>query len=317
MKSNAKRGASCAAIALAMSGCMAETEPVGGDRSAITVVADALCLQEGEECIPESTPIYAGQHIDIGVASVVSIGDELVITIDTTDGWVFDLVHVYAGTDPVPTNGAGSPAPGRFPIHSYYREPVSSATIRLPLPAACGETLNVAVHLEASHPSLGAETAWAFGTPYSRGWGWYFNYGVCCDGGSVETFCAVSGDTWLSNPGAWPPYSNPLTMGPERYYQADVLALLGMDPTTDASVRLAQAWIAYKLNWYCGVPVSDADWSALLAANSAFYRGRDADGRLPYGIDPTSTLGLEYASLAAILESFVDGNGEGGIPACE
>jgi hypothetical protein len=301
----------CALIALAVGGCVAETDPVGGERAAITVVEGAACLQTGE-CIPESTPIYAGQHIDIGVASVVSVGNELLITIDTTDGWVFDLVHVYAGLDPVPTNGAGAPAPGLFPIHSYYREPQSSATIRLPLPAACGETLNVAVHLEASHPSLGSETAWAFGTPFSRGWGWHFTYGVCCDG--AEEFCTVSGDYWMSNPDAWPPHSTILTMGPERYGQDEVIALYAMDPTGDASLRLAQAWIAYKLNWYCGVPVSDADWSALLAANSAFYRGRDADGRLPYGIDPSSALGLEYIGLAQVLESFTAG--DAGVPAC-
>lgn len=290
--------ASVATIALALAGCMAETE-IGSTSAA---VSRPLCY--GGECIPETTPIYAGQHIEIGTASVVSSGGDLLLTIETTDGWTFDLVHVYAGLDPVPTKKSGAVSPGQFPHHFSYDRATSSTTISIPLPGvACGDTLEIAVHLEAEHDALGAETGWAFGSPFDRGWGWSFTYDICCDGGSGGQ-CVQETEHWALEPDEWPMWITYMGIGPEHYGKAELIAILGMDPSGDASIRLAQAWIGLKLNWYCGVDVSETDWNTMLTAGSWFYRNQDADGRLPYGVHPLSSAGVEAAGYAQVLEDF-------------
>ena len=308
---NAKRGAilSSLLVAGAMLGCSADV--VGSTQESLGESTRPVCFTG--ECVPEVTPIYAGQHIEIGTVGVVSADGELIISIDTTDGWTFGLVHIYVGTDPVPTTRRGNVAPGRFPFHYDYDTPTWSDDIRIPLTGvACGESLTVAVHLEAFHEELGEETAWGWGEPFEGSqWGWYFYYDVCCGG---EGTCVQSSDFWAGNPTEWPPYITKLGMGGNLYEQAELISLLSMDPSTDASIRLAQAWITMKLNWHCGVSVSDTVWNTMLTAGSWFYRNKDADGRLPYGVDPASAAGVEALVYAEVLEAF--NAGSDAIPMC-
>jgi len=296
-----------------LGGCTAEVENVGS--AGTSLASDRPACFTGH-CVPETTPIIAGRHIEIGTAGVVSVGDELVITLDTRDGWTYDLVHIYAGTGPVPANGRGIPVPGRFPHHYSYDDPTWTDEIRIPIDdIACGEALTIAIHMEAQREGArgrgGEETAWAFGEPFpGPRWGWYLYYDICCAGDE----CVVPPEFWRDNPDDWPPYIEKLGMGGNLYYQPELIDLLSLDPTGDASVRLAQSWIGLKLNWYCGVDVSDDDWNAMLSAGSWFYRNKDADGRLPYGVDPLSPEGLEAIGYAAMLEAF--NAGESTAPMC-
>lgn len=305
-------GLGLAACIAWMGGCVADTEDIGASRAA-SGYDPPVCF-EGE-CIPEGTPIYAGRHIEIGEATVTSVDGELVVTITTGGGWSFSLAHLYVGTTPPPTNRGGNVAPGRFPYHYRYRTPVTTDTVRVSLEdvgAGCGDSLYVAIHLEAWRDGWGEETAWAHGTPFGGPqWGWYFHYDVCCSG--PET-CVRPADHWATDPPEWWRYITKMGFGGVLYPKTDLLAFLAMDPAGDASIALAQQRIALKLNWYCGVTVDDETWALFIASGSWFYRNADADGLLPFGTDPTSPEGMDALYYAGQLQAFNEGLGA--VPAC-
>lgn len=118
-----------------------------------------------------SSTLYAGQTINAGTVTVSNDATNLYVNITGTGGWLIQAAHVYAGTDPIPLNSAGNPAPGSFPWQQTYTPQTASATFTIPLssiPAACGDQLNVAVHtetvqLDASGNVTESETGWAHG----------------------------------------------------------------------------------------------------------------------------------------------------------
>ncbi len=160
---------------------------------ALTVAALALMAAGAATAQAFTTTIYAGQYIEAGTLTVDSVllpdgSGEVVFVIEANDDWLIELVHIYIGTDPVPTNGGGHPNPGGFPHHSDFSSPTDYFVFSLPLESIGGatcydpETFNVAVHLDMVTAGGGPmETAWAFGpNPFDKAWGWWFEYTADC-----------------------------------------------------------------------------------------------------------------------------------------
>jgi hypothetical protein len=99
----------------------------------------------------------------------------------------------------------------------------------------------------------------------------------------------------------WPVTS--LTLGSQTYTKAELLNILRIRATGDASLILAYQLIAAKLNianGADGTPVTSTitDADAVLSSYS---------GKLPYGVRPNSTNGQRMVNDGAVLESFNKG----------
>jgi hypothetical protein len=90
------------------------------------------------------TPLYAGQHIDVGMVSVWNDAGFLYVQYDTTGGWGMTETHVYVDIVPPETG-----APGQFP---YMHEDLGGATTDLYAIAldnwGPGTLLYIAAHTE-------------------------------------------------------------------------------------------------------------------------------------------------------------------------
>ena len=148
-------------------------------------------LASAQNCDKFETDLIAGQHIAAGEVNVTNSGSHLRIGIRPEHGWLLEEVHIYAGLDPVPLNGGGRPSPGQFPYKTDYDPPAGRHVEMIPLAdlgTQCGDHLYLAVHcavvkLDRHGNVIASETAWAFGTPFNKGWGWFFEYDLCCCNG--------------------------------------------------------------------------------------------------------------------------------------
>ena len=78
--------------------------------------------------------IYAGQNMLAGTATVSHTANGTVLVDVATSGvWTFTTVHIYLGTDPVPTNAGGNPAPGLFPYVTEYEGFMTSHQLTVPM----------------------------------------------------------------------------------------------------------------------------------------------------------------------------------------
>jgi len=138
------------------------------------------------------TPLYADQTLDVGMVSVWNSRENLQIQIKPSGEWLIRAVHIYVGTDPVPTKNDNA-IPGKFPYKKTYSNPVSKHTtvvnLKDDLNFSWGEpwenqrVQNIAVHvdlviLQGKRNIVAEETSWAFGSNEFEGsqWGWWFNY---------------------------------------------------------------------------------------------------------------------------------------------
>jgi hypothetical protein len=117
--------------------------------------------------------------------------------------------------------------------------------------------------------------------------------------------CPLGQGYWKNTSGAWP--VSTLVLGDEAYAKAELLSVLNMPPgngkATDASLILGYQVIAAKLNVANGVDpaplgpaISDAD--ALLALYN---------GKLPYKVMSSTSIGQSMVSIGLLLESFNKG----------
>lgn len=300
-----------ALIALGLLGCYGSHEATGGGSAGLGVAPG---------CDSHETTIYAGRTTAAGTVTVYNTATDLVVEVEGTGDWLVKAVHLYAGTDPVPTNGAGNPAPGRFPYHQEFGDsPVASTTLTVPLAelgVGCDDTLNIAVHTEMVKVVDGViveeETGWADGPGEFDGsrWGWWFTYTICCGG---DVGCTYTQGYWKNHEAAWPVDS--LELGGVTYTKAELLTLLDTPVSGDASLILSHQLIAAKLNVANGAwaepDVADAiaDADAWLAANA------DADGRLPFGTASGSAAHDEASLLGDALAAFNEGQTE--TPHCD
>ena len=140
-----------------------------------------------------NTPLIAGQTIDAGMVSVWNGRENLQIQIEPSGEWLISEVHIFVGTDPVPTKN-GNPIPGKFPYKKEYSSPVQKHTTVVHLSDDMGfnwgapweneRIQNIAVHVdlvkldETTGEVTAEEGAWAFGPNEFEGsqWGWWFDY---------------------------------------------------------------------------------------------------------------------------------------------
>lgn len=246
---------------------------------------DGLIEEEGGVCESDETTLFAGQRIDAGSVSVASNGADLLVTIAGANGWQISEYHVYAGTGPVPVNGAGAAAPGQFPYHGSFDPTTASTTVHIPLAdvgAECGDSLNIAVHTVVKRYVDGVvvdtQTGWGFGpNRYRRAWGWWFTTEVCCE---TDT-CVRSKGPWREIPALWP--ISELEIGGATYDAYALVDILYTGPE-DASIDLAHQYIAARINEANGAFVDPQTAADLAAAAAALDATVDADGLLPYGV---------------------------------
>ena len=158
---------------------------------------DGACGDDDESdegvCAVGGDVIYAGQSEEAGRYEVASDDDEITVTVYGAGDWAFETVHLYVGADAIPTNGAGVPAPGQFPYKAEFNAATSEYTFHISLDelgAACGDSLNIAVHTESIRVDEAgivtqSETGWGFGDQTFESdarWGWSSSFSVdCCE----------------------------------------------------------------------------------------------------------------------------------------
>jgi hypothetical protein len=256
---------------------------------------------DGGVCEPHETGLIAGQHTDTGSVTVSNDADEIMIAVDATAPYLLAEVHIYVGTDPVPTNKSGNPAPGQFPYTIEFPEPVASHDLAVALAelgVGCDDQLNVAVHasvvsFDGEGNEVFSETAWGFGDEAFEGsrWGWSFDYGICCELPEEEVQgCTLTQGYWRTHNSeasvpalqeSWPIAEDTQMCGMAW------LDILHSEPNGDAWLILAHQYIAARLNVSSGASttadvdvamssaadyldacaVSDADRDAVLAAS--------------------------------------------------
>lgn len=168
-------------------------------------VGRAVDLVDGcGECGPYTTPLIAGQHIEVGTVTVKDDGEQVCVTYELSgealeDGWLIYETHLYVGADddfPLtrrnPRLGGpykANPIPGRFPYGDDGLDGVESWTFCVSLEelgAETGQCLYIAAHAviertECEQGSTCEETAWGEGDRFNeRGnWGMWFKYKLC------------------------------------------------------------------------------------------------------------------------------------------
>lgn len=116
-----------------------------------------------------------------------------------------------------------------------------------------------------------------------------------------DSQCPLGQGYWTNHPQNWP--VDELELGGQLYTQAELLALLA-DPTVgDASLILARQLIAAKLNVAGGVDATLV--ATVLADADALLTG--FEGKLPYGVAPSSTAGAQMTIAGTTLDVFNSG----------
>jgi hypothetical protein len=141
------------------------------------------------------TPLYTDQDqtLDVGMVKVWNSREKVQVQVESSGEWLIRAVHIYVGTDPVPTKN-DNPIPGLFPYKKQYPNPVSKHTTVVnfeeDLDFHWGEpwedqrTQNIAVHvclvkLQGQRNIIAEVDAWAFGPYEFEGgtkWSCWFNY---------------------------------------------------------------------------------------------------------------------------------------------
>lgn len=130
--------------------------------------------------------------------------------------------------------------------------------------------------------------------------------------------CARTAGAWLETP-EWP--IDGAKLGTSTYSNVEMEELIALDPQSDASVLLARALIAAKLNVAAGAEPAAAVEPALAEAQSWLVKYEDASGRLPFGLKVTAEGAANLpgwddgVNLAALLGRFDEGFA--GSPRCD
>ena len=152
-----------------------------------TGVSASDCTPVNTRCGCEgyTTALLAGQTIPAGVVNVSNSDQELVITIEGTDGWLIQQVHIYAGKHLI-INPGGNVPPGQMPYHTLYDPPVDRHVENILIEdlklGPNSDVVVIAVHtvMVRLDPEtcevVERETAWAEGPIAHPGsqWGWSF-----------------------------------------------------------------------------------------------------------------------------------------------
>ncbi|MFC2042227.1 hypothetical protein ACFLTV_01845 [Chloroflexota bacterium] len=89
-----------------------------------------------EECLPVEVILCAGQHTDVGTATVSDDGINLTVVYETTGDWIITETHLYVGTTNPATTPPLTSAPGQYPYDDDYPSsgvPDTTVTYVIPL----------------------------------------------------------------------------------------------------------------------------------------------------------------------------------------
>ncbi len=319
-----------------IAGCSAN-DPAAASRSNLWVDPTAVCQIY-------YTPLKNGLDY-VGSIDVLATPTEVTVEVRGTGGYSIQSATIRAGA-----SAAADPTTLPY-VDSFADGPVDYHVFHVPLSAiglACGETVHLAV--EAAGVKDGTVvTAWGQGSTLPVTPDAEFTYDICCepDGGVASAdagvpvgdgavpcadasappedagapaedagtgpACVESHGFWKNHPHALPVDS--LVLGATHYDRDALLALLDDASRGDASIILAHQLIAALLNAASGAtPPADVA-TAIDDALSFLGANADADGTLPYGIDPRSGAGRTATRLAAVLEAY--NAGEAGVASCD
>ena len=148
-----------------------------------------------------TTPLYAGQTIDVGSVSVWNDDENLYVNYTTKDGWYLKETHIFAGDcDAMPLTKKGNPKIGHFPYNDSFSETYPTEFTRvIPLTdfadCFCVSTHAVVAKMN-NDGSEDSETAFGYGENEFEGprWGWFFEYCLedCDDEPEPEITCETA-----------------------------------------------------------------------------------------------------------------------------
>jgi hypothetical protein len=163
----------------------------------LTVVAIVLAVPAAAQLPPLGppsvpgvvAPLIAGKTIPVGTLHMYNTTNELIVTVQTVDGWMMKELHLQVGLDPIPVDRGLNPIPGKFNLKLEPPAPLASHTFAVRLsdfgfawgrPYESMRIQNVAFHADVVSPQ-GEETAWAKAGPtpiafLGSQWGWWFRY---------------------------------------------------------------------------------------------------------------------------------------------
>jgi hypothetical protein len=169
---------------------------------ATVTTANAQCVKAADGSGMQCQTLYAGQTIDTGWVCVEIVGDNLVVTYETTEGscWELTEAHLWVGADlaDMPQTRKGNPKIGNFPHNSGDITGATTHSFSVPLEVlgfscpADDKMYYVAAHAalrcDNGDGSYQTETGWADGSRFvERGaWGTFFNVTLTCDCGGVN-----------------------------------------------------------------------------------------------------------------------------------
>lgn len=159
----------------------------------------------------DTQTLYAGQTIESGNLTVEVVGDDLVVTFNTSGGWETSETHLWIGTDlaDMPQTRQGNPKIGNFPYQGADSYNIPLTQLGFSCPSADAEYY-VAAHaavqlIDGSGNVIQSETAWADGDRFvEKGmWGTFSTVTLSCAtvGGPIdpvgqcETAFAYAGGT--------------------------------------------------------------------------------------------------------------------------
>ncbi len=148
---------------------------------------------------PYCKDLIAGQNIDSGDVCLEVVGENLVVTYTTMDGWELTEAHLWVGENlaDMPQNKKGNPKIGLFPYQSgditgqtYYAFTVPLVELGGPdyMTYLCNKTFYIAAHAAVQKPDgyggYQTETGWASGDQIvdQGSWAMYFTFQFICGG---------------------------------------------------------------------------------------------------------------------------------------
>lgn len=124
-------------------------------------------------------------------------------------------------------------------------------------------------------------------------------------GPDADTSCLNGIGFWKNHPALWKLSS--LTLAGVTYRSVDLSAVLGTPAAGDASLTLAHALIAARLNVANAAAPPESVAAALASADDWMQRNHDVDGVLPFGVRAGAAKD-EAIALAQTLNDFNQGN---------
>jgi hypothetical protein len=153
--------------------------PEGIADSIESATCDLSYVVTGESCVT----LFAGQTIEAGTVCSAVVGDDLVITYTTDNGWELTGAHLWVGDDlaDMPKTMTGNPKIGNFPYNAGDITGATTFSFHVPLASLESECVCDLSYFAAAHAALRkadgeggyeTQTGWADGPQIVEGGSW-------------------------------------------------------------------------------------------------------------------------------------------------